>query len=350
MLSEKGRKPLIVPIFIPNAGCPDRCVFCEQEKITSQSRQELTERIVFDTVHTAIRSRKFDPRRDPEIAFFGGTFTRLPDSRMKELLDAACSFLKNGLFGSIRVSTRPDALKEHGLETMKAFGVRTVELGAQSLDDEVLSLSRRGHTAEDTIEASRLLREHGFRVGIQLMPGLPGDSEERFRATVNKVLAISPDMVRLYPAVVIRGTVMAKWYEAGRYRPLDLEEALRICAEACVRLEERGIPVIRIGLMSSPSLMKEGQIVAGPWHPAFGLLVRSRIHLERIQSSLPQYGSAPVLRIRAPEREISLLRGYKNSGLRHIQKKTGAHMVEAISDETVPAGEVRVERVLEAIG
>lgn len=262
---------------------------------------------------------------------------------MKEILEAAAPFLREGLFKSIRVSTRPDSLQEEQLHLMRKLGVATVELGAQSMDDGVLELSRRGHTARDTVESVHLLKDHGFKVGIQLMPGLPGDSEDIFAKTVDEVIKLRPNMVRLYPTLVIKGTELATWYMEHRYHPLSLDAAVRICHESCVRLEQKGIPVIRIGLMSSPTLLLSDEIVAGPWHTAFGFLVRSGIHQEKIASCLPRWGVAGQIRLRVPSAEIPLVRGYKNRGLRLIEEKTGARVVDTIGDDAVPSGQVRVD-------
>ena len=262
---------------------------------------------------------------------------------MRQMLEAVAPFLREGLFKSIRVSTRPDSLQQDQLHLMKKVGVTTVELGTQSMDDRVLELSRRGHTARDTAESVRLLKALGFKVGIQLMPGLPGDSEEVFKKTVGKVIRLRPNMVRLYPTLVIKGTELATWYRENRYHPLALDTAVRFCQESCVRLEEKGIPVIRIGVMSSPTLIPGEEIVAGPWHSAFGFLVRSGIHQERIASYLPRQGVAGKIRLRVPYEEIPLVRGYRNRGLRLIEEKTGASVIETIGDDAVPSGQVRVE-------
>jgi histone acetyltransferase (RNA polymerase elongator complex component) len=344
-LFEKGkrRKALIVPVFIPYEGCPYRCIYCQQEKITSQSAHPIDGSTIKQTLQNATNSPGFDASLEPEIAFYGGTFTRLSLERMKEMLDAVAPFIRKGLFKSIRVSTRPDSLQKEHLQLMKERGVATVELGTQSMEDGVLELSRRGHKAQDTVDSVHLLKVHGFKVGIQLMPGLPGDSEDTFLRTVDEVIQLCPDMVRLYPTLVIKGTELATWYEENRYHPLSLDAALRICHQSCVRLEEKGIPVIRIGLMPSPTLLLKDEIVAGPWHGAFGLLVRSGIHQEKIASCLPRRGVAEQMRLRIPPREIPLVRGYKNQGLRLIEKRTGAKVVGTIGDDTVPAGQVRVE-------
>lgn len=277
------------------------------------------------------------------MAFYGGTFTSLPLGRMEELLRAVTPYLDQGMFGSIRVSTRPDSVHKEHLELMRAMGVSTVELGTQSMDDGVLKLSRRGHTARDSVDSVHLLKEYGFKVGIQLMPGLPGDSAEVFLRGVEKVIKLRPDMVRLYPTIVIKGTELEKWYREGRYHPWSLDEAVEVCRKSCVRLEESRIPVIRIGLMSSPSLLSDGQIVAGPWHRAFGFLVRSAIHQEKVAPCLPMQGGVSKMRLRVPPREIPLVRGYKNQGVRLIEDKTGAKVTRVMADETVPPGQVRVD-------
>lgn len=345
MPGQRPRKPLIVPVFIPNQGCPHRCIFCEQEKITAQPIRPISGLDIKETLERAIDAASFDVRREPEVAFYGGTFTRLPAEKMAELLEAVRPFVKQGYFKSIRVSTRPDALDKERAEWIRHLGVTTVELGSQSMDDMVLELSRRGHTAGDTVDAVRLLRNHGFRVGIQLMPGLPGDSEGRFMRTVEEVVKLHPDMVRLYPTVIIRGTELETWYLGRRYRPLSLEEAVKICRMSCIQLESKGIPVIRIGLMSSPSLREQGVIVAGPWHEAFGFLVRSAIHQERIEPYLPMHGEARKITLRVPRRDIPLVRGHKNSGVRSIEEKTGACVMEIIADETLAPGEIKVDRL-----
>jgi histone acetyltransferase (RNA polymerase elongator complex component) len=340
---RRSERPLIIPVFIPNQGCPHLCIYCQQEKITDQAKTLVNGFHIKKTLDKAIKSRQFALSKEREIAFYGGTFTSLGVDRMSELLEATKPYLSQGIFRSIRVSTRPDEIDGKRLDLMKNFGVSTVELGVQSMDDEVLRLSQRGHSAADTVAAVKLLKRHGFKVGAQLMPGLPGDSEENFLTTVNKIIKLQPDMARLYPAIVIDGTKLAAWYNDNRYRPLTLEDAVRICLESCIRLESRGIPVIRIGLMSSPSLLREGQIVAGPWHCAFGFLVRSNIHLKRIEPFLPKPGAASKIGIRAPHREIPLIRGHKNEGLCLMEKKIRAKIAYIKPDDSIPDGRIEVD-------
>jgi histone acetyltransferase (RNA polymerase elongator complex component) len=342
-LSHKRPRPLIVPLFIPNEGCPHRCIFCDQGGITAtEGGTPMDGGRVEAVIESALASETFRTRPLREIAFYGGTFTRLPVPRMKALLDAAARYVSLGLFEAIRVSTRPDAVDRETLSVLKPRGVTTVELGAQTMDEEVLHLSGRGHTAKDTVRAVETLRQSGLKVGIQLMPGLPGDSPAKFRETVAKVLALRPDMVRIYPALVIRGTELARWYERGAYRPLALEEAVSLCKESCVLLEGNGIPVIRMGLMSSPTLLREGQILGGPWHEAFGFLVRAAIHRDRIKGFLPEKGWADAVVVLAPGDEVPLLRGHANEGVRWIERQTGARVLRIKADDSLRAGEVRV--------
>lgn len=254
-------------------------------------------------------------------------------------------YIRQGYFKTIRISTRPDAIDKKRLDLIKDLGVSIVELGVQSLDDKILKASKRGYTAKDAIAAVHMLNDHGFKVGIQLMPGLPGDSYNRFVKTIEAVSRLKPDMVRLYPVLVIKGTELERLYNEKVYQPLSLDEAVLICQTSCIHLEGKGIPVIRMGLMSSPSLLAEGQIVAGPWHHAFGFLVRSSIHLRTIEPYLPLHGTVSRFGIRAPSREIPLIRGYKNQGLGLIMDKTGARVAYVRPDNTLPLGRVEVDLI-----
>ena len=338
-------RSFIVPIFIPHQGCPHRCVFCEQERITSRHGSPVGSADVDAVIRTAITSPRFDESDTAEVAFYGGTFTSLPGERMEALLGAVSPYLRRGLFDGVRVSTRPDAIDEERLVILKRHGVGMVELGCQSMDDRVLALSRRGHTAGDTVRAVGMLKDHGFKVGLQLMPGLPGDSPEGFRTTVTEVVALEPDAVRLYPALVLEGTELARLYREGGYLPLTLGRAVEMCMDACMRFEARGIPVIRIGLMSSPSLLETGQILAGPWHTAFGFLVRSGIHHRRLVPELVRERRAPDTRVvlRVPAGDVPLVRGYKNEGLAWIEQATGLRVASVVADESVPSGHAEVE-------
>jgi len=263
---------MIIPFFIPHSGCPHQCVFCNQKKITGEHNQPFPESIPVKIADYL----KTDKKKKPvQVAFYGGTFTALPRETQRRYLAAVQPFIHAGKVESIRVSTRPDCITEEVLSLLVEHRVSTVELGAQSMDDSVLARAGRGHTGADTVSAVALLRKHAFSIGIQLMPGLPGDSRERFFMTVDRTIDLRPDVVRIYPALVIKDTPLEELYNAGRYEPLSLEEAVRWCKVALGRFEQSGIKVIRMGLQPTEELSKPGTIVKGPYHPSFRQLVQA---------------------------------------------------------------------------
>lgn len=270
---------MIIPIFIMNRGCPHRCLFCNEE-LTAENRPDRLEENGFRETVRAYLSGGRRKNGPVQIAFYGGTFTGMPREEQKRLLELAAVFLKDGTVDHIRISTRPDEIDAEGLDLIEGFGVRTVEVGAQSLDDDVLLLSQRGHTAADTLHAVSLLKERGFATGIHLMAGLPGDSPERFAGTIDKVIALSPDMVRIHPTIVLRDTPLADLFREGAYMPLTPAEAVQQCKDALKKLSAEGIAVIRMGIQTTRRLEEPGAVVAGPFHPAFGSLVESAIFLE----------------------------------------------------------------------
>jgi histone acetyltransferase (RNA polymerase elongator complex component) len=254
-------------------------VYCNQRASTSTGVGGPEREGSLDYIHERITRLASEARRlgiPGELAFYGGTFTALPLEWLEALLHGALPFIEEGLFSGIRFSTRPDAMSPAICEMLGGYPIRTVELGVQSLSDEVLRRSRRGYTAQTVVAATRLVRERGWNLGLQLMLGLPGDSRERFLESVTGVVALAPDFVRIYPTIVLTDTVLAHWLAAGRYRPLSLDEAVEWCAMAYDRFFEEGILVIRMGLHPDPELLTPGVIVGGPFHPAFGYLVKVR--------------------------------------------------------------------------
>lgn len=265
-----GHRRLIIPIFIPFGGCPHQCVFCDQKGITgSTSLPGLDE--VRATIETYLSTWK--GKGEKEAAFYGGSFTGLPVDVQKGYLSTAGAFVKSGRLDSLRLSTRPDYIDEKIIALVKEYGVATVELGVQSMVDEVLRASGRGHTASQTAEAVCLLKASGIKTGLQFMPGLPGDTRETVIVTVHEIIKLTPDFVRVYPSIVLKDTPLHKMYLAGDYRPWELKEMVEVCAEAKKRLDEAGIPIIRMGLQTTDKLMES--IVAGPFHPSFRQLVEA---------------------------------------------------------------------------
>lgn len=267
-----AKKRLIIPIFIPFAGCRHRCVFCNQTEITGQHNRADTA-MIMKTIEAYLSTWKGGGVK--EVAFYGGTFTALPVDLQSMYLSSVAGYVFEGRIDAVRVSTRPDCIGETTPVFLKNNHVRTVELGAQSMSDEVLKLSGRGHTAADTAEAVRLLRINGLKVGLQLMPGLPGDTEETVLDTASRVISLGPDFVRIYPTIVVQGTPLEKMYFRGEYATWGLTEMVELSAEILRLFVKAGIPVIRMGLRHSEEFSRS--VVAGPYHPSFRSLVEEAV-------------------------------------------------------------------------
>lgn len=302
-----------VALFVPHAGCPHRCSFCDQRAIAGTG-----DRMTPDKVEAAClqaESRITLPGRQAELAFFGGSFTALPKKEMCALLDAALPFVRRGVFRGIRLSTRPDCVDEGILAALAGRSVTAVELGAQSMDDAVLVQNGRGHTADDVERAAGLIRARGLSLGLQMMTGLPGSTRESDRATAFRLASLRPDTIRIYPTVVLRGTPLEKMVRSGVYVPPALEETVELCSDLLLFFEEeQGIPVIRLGLHASPDL--ERHRVAGPWHPAFRQLCEGRIYRKRAASLLRDKRVPPgPVRIFVHPRALSAMIGQRKSNL-----------------------------------
>ena len=272
----------MIPFFISHQGCPNRCVFCDQEKIAGAGGALPT---VPEMMAKIAAFGQSSAGRKLQVAFYGGSFTLLPREEQAYLLGALQPLLQAGTLDSLRLSTRPDAVDAEGASFLKSMGVGTVELGVQSMDDEVLRLSGRGHTAADAERALLLLQEAGIEVGVQLMPGLPGDDAERSLASLQRLLLLNPSFVRIYPTLVIAGTELAELYRAGAYAPQSLERAVALCARLLLLALRARVPVVRIGLQPTAELAAPGVLLAGPYHPAFGQLVESELFY-RLMSTL----------------------------------------------------------------
>lgn len=266
---------------MPQAGCPCRCSFCSQPGITGRAYQPGCADVRAAVEHAHIPKGQ---GARVQLAFFGGSFTAIDREYMCALLKAGKQAVEeNGLAG-IRISTRPDKIDAQVLELLKAHGVTAIELGAQSMCEDVLWKNNRGHTAQAVVRAARLIRQQGFELGLQMMTGLDGDTPEKSLETAEKLIALSPDTIRIYPALVLRETELARRMEAGSYRPQTLEEAVTLCARLIPLFENAGIRVIRVGLHEDPSLREN--LLSGPHHPAFRELCLSRIFLHRLVPQL----------------------------------------------------------------
>ncbi len=266
-----------IAIFVPHAGCPNACSFCNQKTITAQSglpRAADVQRICAQAVHE-VRNPRYT-----EVAFFGGSFTAIDRLYMLELLDAVQPFLREDGFSGIRISTRPDCIDREVLALLKERGVTAIELGAQSMCDSVLLANDRGHTVQDVVDACVLIREYGFELGLQMMVGLYRSRMEDEIATIRQILSIHPDTVRIYPVAVLRGTKLAQFYENGEYLLFSFEEAVDLCASALEAFAQEGIRVIKCGLHASEFVEKD--CIAGFYHPAFREICESRLLRRKI--------------------------------------------------------------------
>lgn len=325
-----------VALFVPDEGCLHRCSFCNQKTISGfQERPEPID--VISACETAL-SGKTDASGG-EIAFFGGSFTAIERGYMLSLLKTAKSYLDRGFFGGIRISTRPDCIDEEILTLLKEYGVTSIELGCQSMDDEVLRLNERGHTAKDSENACRLVKSFGFELGVQMMTGLFGDTDEKSLKTAKKLVSLSPDTVRIYPTVVLKNTKLEELYNSGEYRAQTLEEATELCSKLLKLFNENGVRVIRLGLHSGGNV-EEGY-VAGAYHPAFREKCESRLYRAEIESLLEREKIAGgKVNLLVSKKYISQAVGQKKENILFFKEK--GYEIKLITDENTKQYEVRL--------
>lgn len=316
----------IIPIFVPHAGCPHQCVFCNQKRIAGDGTT-----LSAEAVSEQIREGLKVCGHGAELAFYGGSFTAIPAAQQELLLAAAAPFLKDGSLSSVRLSTRPDAINDEICERLVRFGVQTVELGSQSMDDRVLRESGRGHSATDTERAFFCLRAHGLRVILQMMTGLPGSCPESDYGTAERIAELHPAGVRIYPTVVVRDTPLYARYEAGTYCPETVEEAAILCAKLYRLFRNAGIPVLRMGLQPTTELDRGGA-VAGPYHPSFGELVKSRLYYEQACAILRQTNAKAVTLLVRKDR-LSVMIGQHRSNLVLLQQEFPEKMLKIMAGD-----------------
>ena len=325
----------ILPIFIPHLGCPHACVFCNQKRIAGSLSPACPR-----DVERAVEEGLPRCQTPPQLAFYGGSFTAIPREEQRALLDAAAPYLARGELSGIRVSTRPDAVGESVLDELWERGVRTIELGAQSMWDDVLALCGRGHRAEDTVLAAERIRARGFSLILQMMTGLPGSDDGRDVETARRLLALRPDGVRIYPTVVIRDTQLYDWWRSGRYREHTVDDAVRVCAKILPLFEAAGIPVIRLGLNPTEEL-SGGDAVAGAYHPALGELVKSRVMLERVRGLLGTELRGGELWLSVGRGKLSQMLGQKRCNVRALQAEYGFRRVK-VTEKAEESGEIEI--------
>ncbi len=307
---------LVIPIFIPHCGCPHDCLFCNQQKISGSVRESPAKVAIAGTIDEWL-ARK-GKRRQVQVAFFGGSFTCLPVGEQAALLSAVQPYIDEKKVDSIRLSTRPDCIDPEVCSRLHEFRVEVVELGAQSFNDTVLQKSLRGHNSEDIRRSVALLKQSAIKVGLQLMPGLPGETSGSLLRGIAEVIALQPDFVRLYPTVVVKDSGLEKLYQSHRYRPLSINKAVALTARCYQKLTGAGIDVVRMGLQPSVSLAES--FVAGPYHPAFGELVQSRLWLKKIRAGLALLDPQQKVVIHVSPKDLSAVVGMKKQNIKRLEE------------------------------
>lgn len=317
----------IIPIFVPHQGCPHNCVFCNQTRITgvlddvtAEDAKSIIENYLETIDHTS---------STVEVSFFGGTFTAIDEKKQKELLEVAKYYKQNGQIDKIRMSTRPDYIDDYILSYLRDYSVDIIELGVQSFDDEVLIAAGRGHSSEQVERASKLIKEYGFTLGHQIMPGLPKDSYQKDILTAKRSIAMQPDIVRLYPALVIKDTPMEEMLKRGIYKPYSLEEAVDICKELYILYNKANIQVIRMGLQPTEAIREGGDIVEGPFHPSFRELVEGKLYIDKIKEGL---GVAKDGIVKINPKDISKLYANKKIYFKKLLEQGYNIKVETLKD------------------
>ncbi len=329
---------IIYPAFIPHLGCPFECVYCNQRLVSGQVnlkppqiRQGLNEWLV------SIKRKPSADGMTRVVAFYGGSFTGLSLEEQQYFLTPATEAKRRGDIDSIRLSTRPDLIDAEKLAFLKKMLVDTVELGAQSMDDDVLKQSKRGHRAIDVKQAVDALRAHNLKVGLQIMPGLPGHTDRSIDFTISESIALKPDMVRIYPTVVLKGTALEAMFRKGAYKPLAIDDVVSMGVGWLKRFTDAGIPVIRLGLHPDPYLVSSNAVVAGPFHPALHYLIRCRMAREKLASLLrnSQPSRNAVVVIKVPAARLSEYLGNRRENIQFLAEMFDIGELEIIPDATI---------------
>lgn len=335
-------RPFIIPIFLPHAGCPHQCVFCNQTSITGVGRDTVSPERVARQIHKFLKYKGND-RRPAQVAFYGGNFLGLERGYIKRLLDVSTKFVKTKDIDAIRFSTRPDTIDRDRIEMIKNYPITTVEIGAQSMDDRVLEMAKRGHSAFDTQRAVALLKDRHYQTGLQMMVGLPEEDEAGSLSTAHRVSELEPDFVRIYPTIVLKNSLLARWYENGTYRPWSLERSVAHVKTLYLFFKKKNIPVIRMGLQASEDLDNGAAVLAGPYHPAFGHMVHSKIFLDMATAIIAaKKGDRETVSIKVHSRSISKMRGMKNSNVETLKRRFRLKSLDIVPDPSLAEDQLAV--------
>lgn len=334
----------IIPIFVPHEGCPHDCVFCNQNSITGTSTK-VDAIYVEQTINEYLKTIDND-EAIIEVSFFGGTFTAIKIEKQIELLTVAKKFKDNNKIKFIRLSTRPDYIDDKILCNLKKYSVDIIELGVQSLDEEVLLKSGRGHTSEDVEHASKLIKQYDFILGHQIMIGLPGDNIDKDIDTAKRSIDLKPDICRIYPALVIKDTPMEKMYTKQTFKPYSLSEAVNISKLIYIMMVANKINVIRIGLQPTEEISEGNDLVAGPFHPAFRELVEGSIYNDMLFGVIMNnfkkdlIGNRVLVKINP--KDISKLYANGKSFFNDIKKQINTISIEIFQDITIERGSIGI--------
>lgn len=315
------KKQYVIPIFVPHLGCPHSCVFCNQKSISGQTKQ-VTAQDVRDTIKEYLKSFK-EEDSEKEVAFYGGSFKAIETNIQEELLEAAYEFIEAKQIDSIRISTRPDCINKETLKRLKKYKVKTIELGVQSANDYILKMAERGHTFEDVKRASKLIRRYRFKLGHQMMVGLPESTTQDELNTAKQLIKLKPKIVRIYPVLVVKNTKLEEEYANNTYQPLSLVQAVERCKEIVYLFNKKRIKIIRIGLqntteISSPEA-ENSEVIAGPFHPAFRQLVEASIWYDRIVEKIKAYNvKVKEVEIKVNPEDINNVIGHKRENLEKL--------------------------------
>ena len=338
------KKQYIIPIFVPHLGCPNDCVFCNQKSISGQTKQ-VTKEDVKNIIEEHLKYIKKDSK--VEVAFFGGSFTGIEEEKQEELLEAAYEYIKQKKVDSIRISTRPDYIDKKILKRLKKYKVKTIELGVQSANDYILKKAGRGHTFEDVVKASKLIRWYGFELGHQMMVGLPESTTVDEINTAKQLIKLKPKMVRIYPVLVIKNTKLEKDYNEGKYKPLTVTQAVEVCKELVKLFVKKHIEVIRIGLQPTDTITNpdndKSEVVAGPFHPAFRQLVESGMWYDVIVEKIKQLNTkVKEVVVTVNPADVNNVIGQRKDNINNLRDVYDVNLIVK-ADEKIKQGKSKIE-------
>lgn len=339
------KKHAIIPIFIPHYGCTYNCIYCNQKALTGRPDRE-DYATVGETIEKWLTTLSGDC--EVEVAFYGGSFTAIPEKSQRRYLSLVQPYLSNSLISGIRISTRPDAISLDNIMMLKEYGVKVIELGVQSLDPEVLKVSGRRYGVEEVFRSSEMIKKAGLKLGHQLMLGLPLSTYGKEIETASRVVEMKPDVVRIYPTLVVRGTQLEKLYREGSYQPLGLEDAVATGASLLIIFEKAGIKVIRMGVQPSSELLGNGEVIAGPFHPSYGEMVKSEVFRRQAHYLITEFvkgGAHRSVKLYVNHRELSQMIGHGRRNLYNLRNELELLQIDVVGLDLAEQGWVGISTV-----